>query len=203
MSAEPSHGARLERLLEAAAEDRRETLAAARLEQDPPGAEHVAALVHARGAQARLRRARRRVLSLAALGAIAAAAVVALVLDLPSPPGAGADPGARSATLGAGLVEPVAPVGESPSFGAFAWRAPASSEAPGGWFEVRVSADRPGEGLPATLARSGRVTGTSWSPDPEEASAWPERIRWEVRAFDASGALLDAAEARAWRSSSP
>ena len=51
-------------------------------------------------------------------------------------------------------------------------------------------ADAPPD-APALLMHTFRES--SWTPPPSQRSALPDRIRWEIRAFDASGRSLGTA----------
>ncbi len=174
----------LESFLKAAAEEERATLDAARSLQDAPGIELVAGVVR-RSFEEQRRRARRRVLLLSAAALVLALGLTARFLLFNRP--------GQSSTLGDEPVVLLAPVGASAAFSTFTWESTSAAA----WFEVVVE---DGSAAGVSVTRSGRLSSHTWSSDPQEVSSWPDRIRWEVRAFDASGALLGAASASAWRS---
>jgi len=130
-------------------------------------------------------RRRARWLTHAALGS-AAAALLLLALFLKNRSGA-KDPGP---TLGEIGLELVAPRERVPAFQTFVWRGRLPAD---GWYEFRVLAPDGRE-----LARS-TTEESRWTS--ESTADWPSEIRWQVRAFDASGALLQALEGSASRSS--
>lgn len=80
-------------------------------------------------------------------------------------------------------VELEAPAGEVDAYGTFRW----SWERPVGGYEIVVVYDAESGD---ELARSGEREDGEWTPGAERASSWPERIEWEVRVFDATGALV-------------
>ena len=178
----------LEALLRAAAQEERSTLEDARALEEAPGSELVAETLRRRFERDG-RAPGRRWLPLAA-------AAVAIMLGFAARSWLRSPRPGPSGTLGGYELVLLAPVGASHDFRVFQWRETSAAAA---WFEVLVARESPaGAGEP--VASSGRLKTPSWSPDPKEILAWPERIHWEVRAFDASGALLDARSASAWRS---
>ncbi len=85
----------------------------------------------------------------------------------------------RDPTLGSQEIVLVEPVGEGADFGRFRWTADVTT----GWFVVRVL-DPEGQ----TLEESDPLDLEGvWEPDAADVAAWPSRIWWEVRWFDASG----------------
>jgi hypothetical protein len=130
-------------------------------------------------------RRRSRWLTRAALGS-AAAALLFLALLLMDRSKA-KDPGP---TLGGIDLELLAPREPVPAFQTFTWRGRLPTD---GWYEFRVLTPDGRE-----LARS-TTEESRWTS--ESTADWPIEIRWQVRAFDASGALLQALEGSASRSS--
>ena len=141
------------------------------------------------------RRPSRRFLGTAAavLAMIALGAFYAMRLARPDEP-------ERPFVLGPADVRGLFPAGEVESFDApFRWDLETD-----GWFVLRVYDGRAEAALGAPpLSQSPRVDASSheWRWPTEECEGWPERIRWEVQAFDSSGIVLDSAEATARRSS--
>lgn len=125
--------------------------------------------------------------------ALAAAAGIALVVLLyrrlaPDRPG--------EVLLGSDRIVCERPVGEA-DFGTFSWRFDLPSR---GRFELRVWDDSSPEEAPP-LVQEVDLTESRWTPEPEDVQRWPQRIRWEVRAYDAGDQLLRRSELqRAWRS---
>jgi len=64
----------------------------------------------------------------------------------------------------------------------------------GGWFVVEVF-DAQG----APLLRSARLAASPWTPQPAEVATIPERFRWQVTAYDASGNFEARADLRVER----
>ena len=151
------------------------------------------------------------------VGALLAASLLALVgwrlftTDAPRSPGS---PDASDPLGGSG--EPfllgteaggLAPVGAGASFREpFRWQLPLE-----GWFVVHVfpalegSGAAPGDGAgtqddaTAPLATSPRIEAQEWTWPEDATRAWPDRIRWEVRSYDAFGVVVETAEAYASR----
>lgn len=80
--------------------------------------------------------------------------------------------------LGGGITG-MEPSGAGAVFESFHWEYALPA---GGWFEVTVYAE---DG--AQLERSGELTEPAWPVGAATSATWPDRIRWEVRAFDAGG----------------
>lgn len=95
-------------------------------------------------------------------------------------------------TLGSSLGNLV-PGGEVDRFGTFQWN---FDDIGDGRFEVQVFESDTGDLV--TIERG--LKEARWKPDPEHTAAWPSKIRWTVSAYDASGSMLDSAEASAERS---
>lgn len=93
--------------------------------------------------------------------------------------------GPPAQNLGAAQLALEAPLERVPTYGTFAWsaRLPAA-----GWFEIRVFAIDGREIARATTEEA------RWTP--ASTVAWPTEIRWQVSAFDASGARIEEREAR-------
>jgi len=195
------------RRLDAVADDPRAILAAARGAERPSDRADVAAALdrarhlerarHEEPAGASRGRGRR-----IALVATATAAGLVALLFVTRELGNGSRstvPDARDHELGGASLEllaPVGPVDPGGSFGPFRWR---FELPPGGHFEVRVY-DRgapDGASLRPTIT-SERLTEPEWTPT--TTAAWPDAIRWEVVARDASGAIAASSSAFASRS---
>ncbi len=91
--------------------------------------------------------------------------------------------------LGSELVACLHPLGPVAAFDELRWRRPE-----GGWVTLIVRA-RSDE---RELLRLERRRVNSWS-DPNAVRSWPDAIRWSVRAYDATGAFIAAAEGEAER----
>lgn len=88
------------------------------------------------------------------------------------------------------------PVGEVAEFGTFTWHFDLPKR---GRFELLVWDDATPEGAP--LVKRVDLTESRCRPELDDQRKWPERIRWEVRAYDAADRLLQRSELqRAWRS---
>lgn len=181
--------------LEAAAEALDEAAARERALDMQPGAPPVPgeerALARLAEVMQRARPAHRRRLGLAL--ALAAAAVLALIVlwrGLARPPEPERLFVGESTTC-------VAPAGEVDDFATFRWDAELP---PAGYYQVAVwAADDPPSAAPRIVSK--RLDQPSWTPDPEEASALPDAIRWQVRVYDANRVQVDAASQSARRSS--
>jgi hypothetical protein len=77
-------------------------------------------------------------------------------------------------------VQPLEPVGAVASFARFRWL---PGPFTGGYFEVLVHDEESG----ALVRRSGSRDEAEWLLSAAEEAQLPERIRWEVQPFDASG----------------
>jgi hypothetical protein len=103
--------------------------------------------------------------------------------------GAGAS---QDHTLGTS-VQLLEPVGAAASFARFRWL---PGPFAGGYFEVLVHDEESG----ALVRRSGSRDEAEWLLSAAEEAQLPERIRWEVQPFDASGRPGRPASAQASRS---
>jgi hypothetical protein len=122
----------------------------------------------------------------------AAALVVVSVVSLYAFLARGHDPRPTPIQWLGGSIACSEPVGEHAAYSTFRWtydRLPAD-----GWYVVTVRSEEGGE-----IARSKRVRETTWTPDAVDTASWPNRIRWDVRAFDGSGAEIDSGYALAAR----
>lgn len=180
--------AELDRLLRAAAQEEAATLRDARRLAGAPGLDAVAAFV--------AKRERRRVLR-RRVGLLVGAAAAALVALLALRNASGVGTAGPEIRLGGLELRCSAPTGEVSGFDVFRWEASAASS---GWFEVTVLDPQSPDGPP--LFRSSRMESSPWTPSADEASSWPDRILWQVRAYDRSGAFLGSSEASARRSRS-
>jgi hypothetical protein len=90
---------------------------------------------------------------------------------------------------GPGIVL-LAPVGAGADFAAFRWQVPPEAA----WFELVVRDAASG----AELARGEDLRGSSWHPA-SDTTRWPAAIRWELTAFDRSGASVGLALGHATR----
>lgn len=203
---------KLRSALDAAAETAREDLEASR-PVDDAAAQRVRARVHdlarealvsdrAAGRAADGKRSSGKPFGLAKW-TILAAATLALLIALQArfsndPPMDPMDPdrSARSdrdrVTLGSSLAD-LAPSGEVGRFDTFRW---SFDDIGAGRFEVQVFRFDTGELV--TMERG--LKEARWQPSAERTGAWPSKIRWTVTAYDASGAMLDSAQASAERS---
>jgi hypothetical protein len=129
-------------------------------------------------------RRRSRWLAYAAAGS-AAAALLFFVLVL-ARRSATPEPGPMLGPIGLQLVAPDQRV---QAWETFVWRARLPA---GGWYEIRILASD-GRELARETTEENRWTSAS-------TADWPDEIRWQVRAFDASGALLQVREASCSRS---
>jgi len=183
-------------LLDDAGREERETLAALDWNQSVPGTDTVAPFVRAlaqkRKQQLRSTRTRRVVLWTAS--AAAGVLVVGWIARLLSPPNRD---GARDTLLGAQNNASCSPKGPVVEYGQFNWELPLPLQ---GAFELSIwddRADAPLEPLFPPL----KLYEPKWTPTPEQTRALPDKIRWEVHVYDASGAQLRAeAHASAERS---
>jgi hypothetical protein len=157
----------------------------------PPAAGEERALAGLERAMAAAPSARR--LSPALVLALAAAAVLALIAlwrGLTRPPEPERLFVGESATC-------VAPAGEVDDFATFHWEAQLP---PAGYYQIAVwAASDPPSAAPRIVSE--RLDQPSWTPDPEQASALPDAIRWQVRVYDANRVQVDAASQSARRSS--
>ena len=128
------------------------------------------------------------------LGGLVAASLLWLVLVDGRPP-LEEQPPREPFVLGPGATEGVVPSGPVTTLGSpFRWTLDLQ-----GWFVVVVFSDPEG-GVEATeLAQSPRLEENEWTWPAEQVDTWPDRIRWEVRSFDASGVLQESVTVRAWR----
>ena len=129
----------------------------------------------------------------------AAAAAVLLVLRLSGvgvPESAGAP-----VFLGAETNAEMTPSGEVDTYGAlFRWNLELPTE---GYYVVNVydvTAATGDEFTPLATSPRVRISQCTWSSS--EVAGWPDRIRWEVWAFDAGGNLVGSVEAQVSLSSS-
>ena len=82
------------------------------------------------------------------------------------------------------------PVGADADFGTFSWHFDLPKR---GRFELLVWDDSSPEGA-QPLVKEVDLTEPRWTPELEDQRQWPERIRWEVRAYDAADQLLRRSE---------
>lgn len=103
-----------------------------------------------------------------------------------------ASPFPGSAPLLGGDLQLLDPVGEVSEWGRFRW----SQDLPkGGWFVITVY-EAEGNSPRILAGPETRIEG-EWQPTSEETAAWPNSIRWEVQAFDATKVLCGNGWARA------
>lgn len=81
----------------------------------------------------------------------------------------------------------VHPRDEVQSYAPFSWRAPRPDN---GTFRVFVFDESTGRIGIEPLTSSGHLSRQTWTPSPGELEKLPGRIRWELRVYDASGALV-------------
>ena len=97
------------------------------------------------------------------------------------------------AVLGDGEPGALFPLGEVAAYSRFEW----DFDLPdGGWFQVIVSSAEDDR----ELQRSRPGVQSSWEPEADVRGAWPERIRWTVNAYDATGVVIWSDGEEAWRS---
>jgi len=148
--------------------------------RSPATAEHeerTRAFVHAQlGRERRPATRRRVVMTLAAAAAIVLAALLYKTL-VPAGP--------AEVLLGSDPIVCERPVGEDADFGTFSWRFELPKR---GRFELWVWDDSSPEG--SQLVHEVDLTESRWTPELEDQRQWPQRIRWEVRAYDAGDQLL-------------
>lgn len=157
--------------------------------RSPATAEHeerTRAFVHAQLGRARRPSTTRRVaMTLATAAGLVLVALLYRAL-VPAHPG--------EVPLGDDHIACERPVGEVADFGTFSWRFDLPKR---GRFELSVWDDSSPEGS-QPLVHEPYLTESRCTPELEQ---WPERIRWEVRAYDAGDQLLRRSEPqRAWRS---
>jgi hypothetical protein len=183
-------------LLEDAGREERETLAELDWNQSVPGSDAVAPLVRALAQKRKLqlRAVRTRRVVMWAASAAAGVLVVGWIARLLAPP---ARDGARDTLLGAQTKSSCKPSGPVVEYGEFEWDL---ALPPQGEFELIIWDDRPDAAIEAVFRKS-KLHTPAWKLTPEEARALPDKIRWEVRVYDASGAPWpDVAGASAERS---
>lgn len=124
---------------------------------------------------------RRVVLTLAAAAGIVLVALLYRALAPARPP---------EVLLGRDRIVCERPVGEVADFGTFSWRFDLPKR---GRFELLVWDDSSPEGS-EPLVDEAYLTESRCTPELEDRRPWPERIRWEVRAYDAGDQLLRRSE---------
>ena len=153
------------------------------------GAENVRDQVHKLAAREPDRRNRsKRLRSLSKWG-LAAAAALTFFLVFHNRQSMLEAPQRGTVTLGSPLSG-LHPKGSVGSFGTFRWD---DREIDADRFEVRVFDSSTDELVTMKLG----LKETRWEPAPEHVEEWPSEIRWTVTAFDASGSILESAEASA------
>ena len=160
----------------------RETLAAADAIQGAPGEQLVDELLRPRLEGARRGPARRWALA----GLAATLAVFLLLVVRRDPP---ASPDRALGSRGWSLTAPV----QGEGYGRFSWTGP---EDHAGWFEVRVYDGGPAGAL---LSQREDLDEREWRPAATLTASWPDRVRWQVLIYDASGLLSDALTGEASR----
>lgn len=107
----------------------------------------------------------------------------------------GEQAGRDSTTLGA-ADSCAQPIGGGADFTCFRW---VSALPANGWFDVVVEDAAPaGDG--GEVARARHLRANEWRPAEIAVARWPDRIRWTVEKYDASGTLVKAFSAEASRS---
>jgi hypothetical protein len=151
----------------------------------PPSAEfeqHVRAHVHAQlGRRPRPSAARRVAQTLAIAAGLVMVALLYRVL-VPARP--------EEVLLGRDQIACERPVGAGADFGTFSWHFDLPKR---GRFELRVWDDSSPEAT-QPLVEEVDLTESRWTREPDDQRQWPERIRWEVRAYDAADQLLRRSE---------
>jgi hypothetical protein len=114
----------------------------------------------------------------------AAAALVFLVTNLRAPD----VPGADELQLGGVPIVELRPSGRVEELREFTWRCAVPSD---GFFELQIDdARREFAGEATLLERVPGLIEPRWTPGAERVESWPARIRWRVRALDASRAEI-------------
>lgn len=116
-----------------------------------------------------------------AVAASIAALVTAVALRQRERPAPGPEP---TLSGDARAIEVLTPRGDSAGFALFEWRYAPLRE--GERFVVTVYDGRDGA-LGADAVAEVRTSETSWRPPNERTDAWPDRITWQVVAYDALG----------------
>jgi hypothetical protein len=172
-------------LLDDAGREERDTLASLDLNQSVPGSDTVEPFVRALAQKRKrqLRSAHTRRVALWAASAAAGVLFVGWVVRLLAPP---SPVGANDTLLGAHKKASCSPDSPVVEYGEFKWDLPLP---PQGEFELVIWDDRPDAPLDAVF-RKPKLDTNSWTLSPAEARALPDKIRWEVHVFDATGAQL-------------
>jgi hypothetical protein len=172
-------------LLDDAGRDERDTLAAINYDREVPGSDRVAPFVRAMVAQRQARRTswNRRTLAWAASAAAGIVAVGWLVRWLM--PRA---EGPNEVMLGASQGDEMTPNKAVREYEQLRW---SLSVPPGGHCELRIW-DVTHAGAPQLLVTKTALHASQWPDPPESTTSWPDKIRWEVRVFDATGTQIGA-----------
>lgn len=182
-------------LLDHAGQDERETLAAIELARPVPGSELVAPFVRRalaeRSARVRPTWTRRSLawVASAAAGLVAVGWLVRWLL-----PEDGGDQ--RGILLGDTHEHGMSPRGPVREYTPLEWKLPLPK---GGYYQLRIWDGGSDESLDPFVTMP-RLEEPRWFAPPQVARTWPDKIRWEVRVYDATGVLQDSELASAERS---